>query len=77
MKDQIKRRQRARATRAYFARVQAAADRYHAESRAEIATRVAKGEGEKVLAEMVGLLGIDLAKGERPRLVGFGGTTFK
>lgn len=45
---------------------------YKARSRARIAKMAAQGRGREALAEAVSLLGIDLARGERPRLTRVG-----
>jgi hypothetical protein len=51
----------------------AAADAYHAENRARIATLVSTGRGREGLQENLSLLGIETTKAERPRLATLGG----
>ena len=46
---------------------------YHAESRARVAQLAAAGHGQQALRENLQLMGIDIAKAERPRLVSIGG----
>ncbi len=50
---------------------------YHTASRARVAELAAKGQGHVALAEGLALMGIDVRKNERPKLVGFDGHCFR
>jgi hypothetical protein len=49
---------------------------YHEESRARIKHFAALGKGSEVLRENLALMGIDITKSPRPRMVSIGGTRF-